>query len=94
MKCPKCKCQMIDGVCIKCGYMKTGVNIKINYDYSRSDLELFEKDYDNMIHNRKLLKPYLLGTLYIGYKGHLIIGVLLSFIELTVFLKLSHLVIK
>ena len=85
MNCPKCMSKMIDGVCIKCGYMKSGGKLQINYDEKKSDLELFEKDYDKMIHNRKLLKPYLLGTLYIGYKGHLIIGVLLSFIELTVF---------
>ena len=81
MNCPKCMSKMIDGVCIKCGYMKSGGKVQINYDEKKSDLELFEKDYDKMIHNRKLLKPYLLGTLYIGYKGHLIIGVLLSFIR-------------
>lgn len=85
MKCPKCKCEMIDGVCIKCGYMQSGKKVNVNYDMKKSDLEIYEKDYDNMIHNKKLLKPYLLGTLYIGYKGHLIIGILLSFIELTVF---------
>ncbi len=85
MKCPKCKSKMIDGVCIKCGYMKDGISVKVNYDYQKSDLELYEKDYDKMIHNKGLLKPYLLGCLYIGYKGHLITGVLLSFIELTVF---------
>ena len=85
MKCPKCRSKIIDGVCIKCGYMKDGISVKINYDYQKSDLELYEKDYDKMIHNKGLLKPYLLGCLYIGYKGHLITGVLLSFIELIAF---------
>ena len=85
MKCPKCKSKMIDGVCIKCGYMKNGESVNITYDYQKSDLELYEKDYDKMIHNKGLLKPYLLGCLYIGYKGHLITGVLLSFIELIAF---------
>lgn len=85
MKCPKCKSKMIDGVCIKCGYMKNGGMISVSYDEKKSDLEIYEKDYDDMIHNKKLWKPYLLGTFYIGYKGHVIIGVLLSFIEVVCF---------
>ena len=85
MKCPRCKCKMIDGVCIKCGYMKSGNKISVSYDDKKSDLEIYEKDYDDMIHNRKLWKPYLLGTFYIGYKGHVITGVLLSFIEVVCF---------
>lgn len=85
MKCPKCMSKMIDGVCIKCGYIKNGARVNINYDYQKSDLELYEKDYDKMVHNKGLLKPFLLGCSYIGYKGYVIIGGLLSFIELTIF---------
>lgn len=85
MKCPKCMSKMIDGVCIKCGYMENGSKVRVNYDEKKTDLEIYEKDYDDMIHNKKIWKPYLLGTFYIGYKGHVIIGVLLSFIEVICF---------
>ena len=60
MNCPKCNSKMIDGVCIKCGYMENGLNIKVNYDEKKSDLELFEKDYDNMMHNKGLIKPFFI----------------------------------
>lgn len=81
MKCPKCMSKMIDGVCIKCGYMKSGGKIKIDYDEKKSDLELYEKDYNKMIHNKGLLKPFLLGFLYVTYKGYFIIGFILTTIE-------------
>lgn len=81
MNCPKCMSKMIDGVCIKCGYMKSGGKVQINYDEKKSDLELFEKDYDKMIHNKGLLKPFLLGSLYLTYKGYFLIGFILNTIE-------------
>lgn len=85
MKCLRCGSKVIDGVCIKCGYMKNGKNVSFDYDEKKTDLEIFEKDYSDMLHNKKLWKPYLLGTFYVGYKGHLFIGVILSFIELICF---------
>ena len=85
MRCLKCSGKVIDGVCIKCGYMQNGKNVSFNYDDKKTDLEIYEKDYDDMLHNRKLWKRYLLGTFYIGYKTHLLIGVILSFIELICF---------
>lgn len=81
MKCPKCKGKMIDDVCIKCGYMKNGKMVQINYDSTKSDLELYERDYDSMIHNKGLLKQFLLGCLYITYKGYFLIGFILTSLE-------------
>ncbi len=94
MKCPKCMSKMIDGVCIKCGYMENGSKVRVNYDEKKTDLEIYEKDYDDMIHNEKIWKPYLLGTFYIGYKGHVITGVLLSFIEVICFYLLGICFVK
>lgn len=32
MKCLRCGSKVIDGVCIKCGYMKNGKNVSFDYD--------------------------------------------------------------
>lgn len=81
MLCPKCGTKMIDKVCIKCGFLENGKMIKISQDNVLSDLELYEKDFHNMINNKKLLKPFLLGLLYITYKGYFVLGFVLGFIE-------------
>lgn len=81
MKCPRCDSKMVDGVCIKCGYMKNGNIVNTDYENKKTDLEIYEKEYDDMLHNKHILKPFLLGSFYVGYKGHLIAGILLGGIE-------------
>lgn len=81
MFCPKCGTKMIDKVCIKCGFLENGKKVKISQDDFSSDLELYEKDFHNMINNKKLLKPFLFGALYITYKGYFALGFVLGFIE-------------
>ncbi len=85
MRCPKCGSVLQGKVCIKCGYMENGNYVKYDYDNQKSDLELYEKNYNGALQNKNLMIPFLLGSLYVTYKGHFIIGFLLSFLEFGLF---------
>lgn len=85
MKCEKCGGKIIDGSCIKCGYLVTGEQIEEKNIDKYEDLKLFNGDFDIINRNKKQYLPFIFGPIYISYRGHLIMGTILGLIDYLLF---------
>lgn len=75
MKCPKCNFSMVNGCCLKCGYMLNGNYVNKNeIKRELTDIELFDSDYDKMNRNSNWYLPFILGPFYFSYKGFFLLG--------------------
>ena len=87
MKCPNCNIEMNNGICLKCGYMSNGNYIE---QYKKTDkytaIRMYNEDYDIMNYNSSKLLTFFLGPFYFSYRNHLLIGFLISIIDLLMFL--------
>lgn len=82
MKCPKCNSNMMNGCCLKCGYMSNGNYVnKEEIKRNISDIELFDKDYDKMNRNSNSYLPFMLGPFYLSYKGNFWLGFFLGIFD-------------
>ena len=69
MNCPKCKKANFKDYCMFCGYMTNGNYVKKTIK-EVSDLEIMlGYEYNDIIHNNKKLKLFLLGPLYLCYRN-------------------------
>lgn len=87
MKCPKCEIELINGCCLRCGYLPNGNQIKYNYETidKFKEQKLFNKNFDTMYRNEKLYINFILGPLYFSYRGHFILGTISVFIDFLLF---------
>ena len=87
MKCPNCEIDLVNGCCLRCGYLPNGNQIKYNYETHDKfkEQKLFNKHFDIMYRNEKLYINFLLGPLYFSYRGHFILGTVFVFIDFLIF---------
>ena len=85
MKCDKCGGQIIDGCCIKCGYLENGNKIEIKESCKNEDLKLFNKDFSIISENKNLLLVFILGPLYFSYRGYFFIATILGILDYLLF---------
>ena len=81
MKCPKCNSDIVDGCCVRCGYLLNGNFVRNREVEKNEDLKLFNKDYESLLYNKKLLLIFILGPLYFSYRGFLITSLLSIIID-------------
>lgn len=81
MKCLKCNSQIIDGCCIKCGYLENGNQINYKEIDRYEDLKLFNKNFDKINQNKNLLLIFILGPLYFSYMGYFFLGTVMGLID-------------
>lgn len=81
MNCSKCNGKIVDGCCVKCGYLKSGNKIQNIEVDKNEDLKLFNKDFDTIVQNKNLLLIFILGPLYFSYRGYFFTGTLLGIID-------------
>lgn len=85
MKCPKCNLELNKGICLKCGYMENGFNIKRNKENNKyKDERIYNEDFDIMNQNTTKLLNLLLGPFYFSYRNHLFTGILICTIDLLI----------
>ena len=85
MNCIKCNGKIVDGCCIKCGYLDSGNQIENIQIDKNEDLKLFNKDFDIIIQNKNLLLVFILGPLYFSYRGYFFLGTILGIIDYLIF---------
>lgn len=90
MNCPKCNGKIIDGCCIKCGYLSNGNKIKNVEIDKNEDIKLFNKDFEVISQNKNLLLIFILGPLYFSYRGYFFIGIILGIVDCLLFYYLMN----
>lgn len=85
MKCPKCNSEIMDGCCIKCGYLLNGNQIEEKDADKFKEQKIFNKDFDKINRNKNLLLVWILGPLYFSYRGYFLMGTILGIIDYFVF---------
>lgn len=87
MICPKCKIEMKNGFCLRCGYMESGniIQTQSKYDKRLEDIKLLNEDFDTMNRNENSFIAMILGNFYLCYHGHFFIGTLWGFLDLLLF---------
>lgn len=87
MICPKCKIEMKNGFCLKCGYMESGnmIQTESKNDKRYEDMKILNEDFDMMNRNENGLIAMLLGNFYLSYHGHLFTGLLLGLLDYLLF---------
>ena len=85
MKCIKCNGKIVDGCCVRCGYLENGNQIKTKVKDKNEDLKLFNKDFYIINQNKNLLLVFILGPLYFSYRGYFFIGTILGIIDYLIF---------
>lgn len=81
-RCPKCGAVMMNDCCVGCGFMSNGnYTGKITID-KFSDLKLYDDHFDDLTMNRKLFLVFLLESLYFCYRGHLLFGCFVGFVDM------------
>ena len=86
MNCSKCGGKIVDGCCIKCGYMVNGNKIKSTSEDKNYELKIFNKNFDKICMNKNLLLIALLGPLYFSYMGHFFLGTILVIFDIVYFI--------
>lgn len=86
MNCPKCgKLLMKDSqhtFCPHCGYLDDGKQIHGYEEHQASDLEIYlGKDFDKFWRNENWFTSFILGPLYLCYRGFVLLGLVLMPIE-------------
>lgn len=90
MMCPKCNFKLVDGCCVKCGYLSNGNQVK-NVDIDKNEaLKLYNKNFEDIVRNKNLILITLLGPLYFSYMGYFFIGTILGIIDTLVFINIPH----
>ena len=88
MICPKCNFKLVNGCCVKCGYLSNGNQVK-NIDIDKNeDLKLYNKNFYALNQNKNLLLITLLGPLYFSYMGYFFIGTILGILDFISFISL------
>jgi len=85
MNCPKCNSKLVNGCCIKCGYLSNGNQIENKNIDKNEDLKLFNKDFDKLNLNKNLLLVFILGSLYFSYMGYFFLGTILGILNYFLF---------
>ena len=68
IKCPKCHSEVLDGCCLKCGYMFNGNTVSLEESQDRNqDIKLFDSDFEKICRNDNYYMPLLLGPFYFSY---------------------------
>lgn len=78
MKCPKCNGNIVDGCCIKCGYLSSGNMIHDKEIEKYEDEKLFNKDFYKLYNNKRLFLIFILGSLYFSYRGFLFTSIIVG----------------
>lgn len=92
MKCPKCKSELRNACCLRCGYMENGNQIKYNYNTQNKykEQKLYNKHFDEMYRNEKIYKVFILGPLYFSYRGYFFLGTVLMYLDYLLLLKVGN----
>lgn len=92
MICPKCNSKIVNGCCIRCGYIDSGNKIQNgDMDIDKySDMKMFNKDFDKLNRNKNSFVIFLLGPLYFSYMGYFFIGTVLGLIDYLLFYILMN----
>lgn len=90
-RCPKCGGIIVDGCCVRCGFMKNG-NIVGNYTPNDKfkELKIYDKHFDEIYRNENMKLIFLLGPLNFSYRGCPIIGGFASVLDIILFLAVSN----
>lgn len=84
--CPNCKIKMNKGICLKCGYMENGNQIKQYKKQKRfDDIRIYNEDFDEMNTNEKKYINFILGPIYFSYRNHLVVGTIISIISILIY---------
>ena len=75
-RCPECEATFYNNCCTKCGYLKKGVKVKLDYSPVDEDLNVYSTDYSSMFTNENHLLVFILGLSYFAWAGHFILGIL------------------
>ena len=86
MNCPRCgKLLMKDchhTFCPHCGYLDDGEQIHGYEEHQASDLEIYlGKDFDKIWRNENWFTSFILGPLYLCYRGFILLGLILMPLE-------------
>lgn len=85
MKCPKCNIDLEKGVCLKCGYMENGNKIeRFKKTEKYTDIRIYNEDFDKMNTNNNKFINFIMGPFYFSYRNHLITGLIITIISLTI----------
>ena len=85
MNCPKCNSKLVDGCCIKCGYLSNGNQICNRNIDKNEDMKLFNKGFDKINLNKNLLLVFTFGPLYFSYMGYFFVGTILGVLDYFLF---------
>ena len=86
MKCPRCGNNMSKDCehtfCTHCGYLDNGEQIHGYEEKQASDLEIYlGKDFNKFWRNENCFTSFILGPLYLCYRGFILLGLLLMPLE-------------
>lgn len=85
MKCPNCNIELDKGICLKCGYMENGNKIeRLKKSDKYTDIKIYNEDFDKMNSNQTKFLNFIMGPFYFSYRNHLIIGLLITILSLTI----------
>ena len=85
MKCPNCNIELDKGICIKCGYMENGNKIeRFKKTEKYTDIRIYNEDFDKMNLNQTKFLNFIMGPFYFSYRNHLITGLMITLISLTI----------
>lgn len=85
MECKKCGGKIVNNVCIKCGYFINGEQIEEKNIDKFKELKLFNEDFYIINNNKKQYIPFLIGPIYISYRGHILTGTILGILDCLLF---------
>ena len=86
MNCPNCGGKIFDGCCVKCGYLNNGNKISLKDKKDKNeDVKIYQKNFDIMLHNNNWYIPFIIGPLYLSYKGYLVLGAILTYLDLLIY---------
>ena len=86
MKCPRCGNNMSKDsehtFCTHCGYLDNGEQIHGYEEKQASDLEIYlGKDFNKIWRNENCFTSFILGPLYLCYRGFILLGLLFMPLE-------------
>lgn len=86
IKCPKCHSEVLDGCCLKCGYMFNGNTVSLEEPRDRNqDIKLFDSDFEKICRNDNYYMPLLLGPFYFSYRNNFLLGFILGIMDFFLF---------